>query len=336
MPHRANPDPASLKETTVKSRIVVVLSSTLVICGLTNAAAQGQASTEVRAATAWLAPPEPAPGTLTTPPDSKTPLHIPGSTQTYTRAQTEAMFVAPDWWPQDHPPMPQIVAQGRNQAWPCAHCHLPTGLGRPEDAATAGLPLAYIVEQIRAFRDGERKSPIMHEEVSHLSDADLQLAAAYFSKLRFTPWTKVIETATVPKMHGEFFMWAPIAGAGREPLGNRIIVTPVNLPRTKLGDTRSGYIAYVPPGSIARGKALATTGDGKTTACIACHGADLRGVGMIPPMAGRMPNYLVHQLIKFQDGERNGMATLPMQQEASKLTLDDMISAAAYAASLKP
>lgn len=269
-------------------------------------------------------------------PGGKTLLHIPGSTQGYTRAQTRSMFVAPDWWPQDHPSMPQIVARGRGKAWPCARCHLPTGLGRPEDAATAGLPLAYILEQIKAFRDGERASPIMQEELSHVSDADLKRAADYFSSLRFTPWTRVIETASVPKTHMEYYGLAPTPGAGNEAIGNRIILVPANPKLTRLGDTRSGYIAYVPPGSIERGATIAANGVGAAPACESCHGANLRGAGNIPPLAGRMPSYIVRELLDFQDGKRRGPATLPMQQEVSKLTLNDMIAVAAYAASRKP
>ena len=270
-------------------------------------------------------------------PDDKTLLHIPGSsTHGYTRAQILSLFVAPDWWPQDHPTMPQIVAHGRGKAWPCARCHLPTGLGRPEDAATAGLPLAYILEQIKAFRDGERASPIMHEELSHVSDADVKRAAGYFSSLRFTPWTRVIETASVPKTHMEYYGLAPTQGAGDEAIGNRIIIVPANPKLTWLGDTRSGYIAYVPPGSIERGATIAAKGEGAAPACESCHGPNLRGAGDIPPLAGRMPTYIVHQLLNFQDGKRRGPATLPMQKEVSKLTLNDMIDVAAYAASRKP
>lgn len=295
----------------------------------------------LRAAEGWLipkphSPASSAPRVKAPKPDPNEVMHIPGSAQAYTRAQTEDMFVAPDWWPQDHPLMPQIVAHGRGHAWPCARCHLPTGLGRPEDAATAGLPYAYIIEQIQAFRDGERSSPIMHEEASHLGDADLKRAAVYFSSLRFSPWTKVIETATIPKMHREDSMWVPTKGAGREPIGKRIFVTPVNLRLTELGDTRSGYIAYVPPGSIAAGAKIAAHGVNGAPACESCHGAKLRGVGMIPPLAGRMPDYLARELLGFRVGRRTNPGAAPMRAEVSHLTLEDMIDVAAYAASQKP
>jgi len=59
------------------------------------------------------------------------------------------------------PPMPRIVAHGRDDAWACAYCHLPNGQGRPENAPLAGLPAAYIVEQVNAQSCGapaERRS----------------------------------------------------------------------------------------------------------------------------------------------------------------------------------
>ncbi|MGH8123425.1 MAG: c-type cytochrome, partial [Rudaea sp.] len=169
-----------------------------------------------------------------------------------------------------------------------------------------------------------------------VSDADLETAAEYFSSLRFKKWMHVIETATVPKTQWEHFMLVPIAGAGSEPIGKRVIEMAQNLKRTELRDAHSGFIAYVPPGSIASGKALATNGGGKTQACIACHGAGLRGAGVIPPLAGRSPTYIVRQLIQFQDGGRSGAATLPMQAVVARLTVDDMIALAAYAASRAP
>jgi cytochrome c553 len=176
----------------------------------------------------------------------------------------------------------------------------------------------------------------MHEEASHLSNDDLEQAAAYFSSLRFSPWTKVVETATVPKMHVESSMWVPTKGAGREPIGERIIVTPLNLQLTQMGDTRSGYIAYAPTGSIERGAVIASKGVGTAPACESCHGADLHGVGDIPPLAGRMPNYIVHELILFRLDKRANAQAAPMRMEASHLTLKEMIDVAAYTASRKP
>src|SRR5262249_55514536 len=44
---------------------------------------------------------------------------------------------------------------------------------------------------------------------------------------------------------------------------------------------------YVPSGSIAKGEALVAKGQ-----CALCHGADLRGLGPLPSIAGRSPSYM--------------------------------------------
>jgi cytochrome c553 len=304
--------------------------------------AQTSKNAEIRAAMTWAFPLNPPSDPNAPPPDMHKPLHVPGSTRTYTLAQYDTMFGAPDWFPQDHPPMPRIVARCRKPAWACAFCHLPNGQGRPENAVLAGLPATYIIEQVKAFRRGERVSgrattaKFMPTEARNVSDVDLRLAAAYFSKLEVKPGTQVIESPTVPKTHIAHWMLVPDAGGAREPIGERIIETSTNSKLTELRDARSGFIAYVPPGSVARGNVLATTGANRATACTACHGANLHGVGTIPPLAGRSPTYLVRQLILFQTGGRSNAAAQPMREEAAKLTLTDMISVAAYAASRQP
>jgi len=146
----------------------------------------------------------------------------------------------------------------------------------------------------------------------------------------------VIETVTVPKTHVAHWMLVPDADEKREPIGDRIIETSTDVARTELRDTRFGFVAYVPPGSIARGAAIASKGTRAAAACESCHGADLRGVGNIPPLAGRSPTYMVRQLILFRLGARANPGAAPMRQETSQLTLKDMIAVAAYAASRRP
>ena len=58
----------------------------------------------------------------------------------------------------------------------------------------------------------------------------------------------------------------------------RIIEVAVDHERHELRDPATAYRAYVPQGSIARGRTIAQIGRGGTAvACVACHGADLRG-----------------------------------------------------------
>ncbi|MGH8235074.1 MAG: c-type cytochrome [Rhodanobacteraceae bacterium] len=274
--------------------------------------------------------------------DLHKPLHVPGSTRTYTLAQYTD-FNPPDWFPQDHPPMPQVVAHGRDpKVMACAECHWPNGQGEPATATLAGLHQAYMLEQIHAFQAGERGAHSggaireMAEVARNARAADLQQATAYFSKLKFTPNLRVVETATVPKTHWQFWVMAPDADGAREPIGERIIEVPVNADLYLLRDTHSGFVAYVPPGSIERGKALATRGQGAALPCESCHGANLRGVGACPPLAGRSPVYIARELILFRLGKRTDPGAAPMRLEVSHLTLKDMIDVAAYAGSRSP
>src|SRR5262245_22725864 len=62
-----------------------------------------------------IPPPAPAPGAppaAQAPPDT-TPRTLPGSFRTFTRAQISDAFGPADWYPEDHPPMPDVVANGR-------------------------------------------------------------------------------------------------------------------------------------------------------------------------------------------------------------------------------
>ena len=100
------------------------------------------------------APPAPA-VTKPTKPDPKAPkpeeelLDIPDSTEKFPLSRINDAFNAPDWRPASHGPMPEVVAKGRKPTvMACAFCHTPTGQGRPENSALAGLPAAYIKQQL--------------------------------------------------------------------------------------------------------------------------------------------------------------------------------------------
>ncbi|HEY0701206.1 MAG TPA: hypothetical protein VGD60_00420 [Candidatus Acidoferrales bacterium] len=277
---------------------------------------------------------------------SPAPQHVPGSSVTFTRAQVDDLFAAPDWHPDAHPPMPEIVARGRKpEIYACGYCPLPDGQGRPENSSLAGLPAAYIVQQMADFKSGARKSSVpdalpvalMVSHETKATDAEIQAAAEYFAKLKPLPWIRVVEAATVPATHVAGWMLVASDPAATEAIGSRIIEMPENLERTELRDDTSGFVAYVPPDSIAKGKALATTGgDGLTVPCAACHGAGLRGKGSVPSIAGRSPSYIVRQIWDVQHGARNGAGVQVMRSAVANLTLDDIIDLAAYTSSLRP
>ena len=272
-------------------------------------------------------------------PDDK-PHTAPSSDKSLTRKQIDDLFNPPDWYPDQHPPLPQVVAHGSGTTVrACGSCHLPTGTGHDESAYVAALPAAYFIRQMADYKTGARKgSGSMTAIGKEISDNDVRAAADYFASVKPRPWIRVVETDTVPKTYvGPGNKRLQLPGGGDEPIGNRIVEIPEDEEIVLNRDPRSGFIALVPQGSIAKGEALAKGGpDGKTVACAICHGPSLTGLGEVPPISGRQANYVVRQLFSFQDGSRAGSWAPLMAQVVANLTVDDMLALAAYTASLKP
>lgn len=317
--------------------------ATMVILGSAALIAAGALAATVTAPPPWAFPINPpASGPAK---EDNSPKHVPGSTLALTIQQTTDGYNVPDWHPDEHPPMPDVVAHGHKPDFRgCGYCHLPNGLGRPENASIAGLPAEYIEHQVADFRSGARRSseprmgpPANMVEIAKAApEPDVATAAAYFSSLHLKPWIRVVEASTVPKTHVSGSMLVVNADGGTEPIGDRIIETPEDLSRTELRDAASGFVAYVPPGSIKKGEALVTTGGGKTTQCGVCHGADLKGLGPVPALAGRSPSYIIRQLVDIQNGTRHGSWSALMKPVVEKLTVSDMVDIAAYTASRTP
>lgn len=241
--------------------------------------------------------------------------------------------------------MPAIVSHGRApEVYACGYCHLPNGQGRPENASLTGLPATYIVQQLAEFKSGRRKSSepghlptkAMIEHETQANAREIQTAAAYFAALKPRPWIRVVESETVPQTHVAGWMLVPTKGGATEPIGERVIETPEDLERTELRDDHSGFVAYVPVGSVKKGEVLVSGASAKTLGCAECHGRGLKGRDNVPALAGRSPSYLVRQLYDIQHGSRTGAVNQPMKAVVKNLTLDDMVAIAAYTASLKP
>lgn len=277
-------------------------------------------------------------------PEAGRQAHLPGSAKTYTLGQVDDRFHIPDWYPQDHPPMPSIIASGRKPDIPgCGFCHLPNGQGRPENAPLAGQPVDYIVQQVREMREGARKSSSstmgsinsMYKLAKASNDAEIKIAAAYFAKLTYKKWIKVVETDTVPKTDTTSHNMIVTVPGRKEAIGQRILEVPQNVERAELRDSHSGFLAYVPKGAIARGQKLVDAGAGAFP-CAACHGPQFKGNGSVPAIAGRSPSYLVRQLYDFQAGTRRGAGADMMRPEVAHLTAQNRLDIAAYLASLNP
>src|SRR5437773_11357810 len=111
----------------------------------------------------------------------------------------------------------------------------------------------------------------------------------------------------VPKTRNAGYLFLAMNHKRAEPIAGRIIGVPEKEEQAETyRNPHSGFVAYVPVGSIKKGKDLVTTGGarivgnefirGKSTPCITCHGEDLMGQGDSPPIAGRSPSYLLRQI----------------------------------------
>ena len=291
------------------------------------------------------------------------PRTIEGSGASYNLVQIRDLHNVIDWFPGDHPKMPSIIEHGPASQGDigrgCGSCHLPNGRGRPENAPPGGLPAAYVARQLDDFRHGLRytadprkpNTNTMIDLAKAISDVEIKEAAEYFSSIQpVEHWIRVVESPMSPKVRyvGQLAQRAKENGkpAGMEPIAGRIIETSEDEEQNEtLRNPHSGWVAYVPPGSIKRGEDLVTTGgmkivggkivQGKTTACGTCHGLNLTGVvgADVPPIAGRSPSYLVRQLFDIQQGTRNGGQAQLMKLVVANLTPEDLVNIAAYISS---
>jgi cytochrome c553 len=226
------------------------------------------------------------------------------------------VLVVPSWtFASQARPVPAIVEQGRPPLIaPCGECHLTNGRGRPGTSTLAGLPAEYIAHQIadfqRRFRDSsDPKIRAMAAIAAAMDEREVAAASEFYASLTPKPWIRVVEARGTSA-----------SGDIREE-----------------SDGSSGYVAFVPAGTLSRGERLVTAGaSGRTVRCANCHGADLRGTPSTPAVAGRSPGYLARQLNDMRRGSRHGSGSDRMMGTLARLTEDDVTAIAAYLASLTP
>ena len=271
---------------------------------------------------------------------------VPDSTAGYTLTQTRDRFAATDWHPGDHLPMPEVVAKGRKpDVFACGWCHRADGPGSPENAYLMGLPYAYIVQQLKDFRSGDRKTSIAKRAPTTLmiagsktvSDTEIDDAARYFSSLKPRANRRVVEAAVVPRTIVDGWVHVDIGTGETEPIGQRIIELPEKQEDFESRDSRARFIVYAPPGSVSRGMMLVQTGaEGRSIPCATCHGPELKGTDTIPPIVGRSPSYLARQIHDIRTGARAGPNASQMKPVVEKLTDSDIVAITAYLASVAP
>lgn len=77
------------------------------------------------------------------------------------------------------------IEAGKAKAATCTACHGVEGASTNDMWPNLkGQKAGYLSKQIKAFKDGSRKDPLMSSMASSLSDADIENVAAYFSSLK--------------------------------------------------------------------------------------------------------------------------------------------------------
>ncbi|MEH6595542.1 MAG: c-type cytochrome [Colwellia polaris] len=182
---------------------------------------------------------------------------------------------------------------GKTKAATCAACHGSNGIGASDTFPNlAGQHADYIVKQLKAFKSGDRKDPLMSPMAAPLSEQDMADVAAYFSAL-------------------------PRDGASQGSGADNASATGSAAP-----------VAYVP--DPAAGKSLYELGDPSRNiaSCIGCHGTEGHSEVLIyPNLANQHPEYIAKQLMNFKNKSRDNYA---MNQFAGNMTKDDIADMAAY------
>lgn len=237
------------------------------------------------------------------------------------------------------PAMPLAVATGK--PLPCLQCHLANGGSHPESAAIAGMSANYIIEQVHAFRDGERvdtRTGRMVQAAKLISEKDLKEAAEYYAAIGpdRQKWLKTVVGTEVPKGpapfgDGGFRYHAP--EGGMEPLPvSKVIETAEDDDLVRARDQiDGGFVQYVRPEDMELGEKIAA--DGK---CGTCHGEGFKGKGDVPRLAGQHSVYLIRQLKDIQTGARKDKNVAVMKSIADKLSDREIVAVSAYVASKTP
>jgi cytochrome c553 len=326
----------------------VLVSIAAAVLAMTGAFAQNPPATQIPdGLPEWAYTPPPPKGTPPSPSalpaDDSVVVRIPGTERTMTRGALRGQQVIPDWHPEDRRGQaPAIVRNGREGVRACGLCHLADGSGRPENAPVNGLHVEYFIQQMKDFKNGLRRSADPRKTNTNLmagfakgaTEEEVRAAAEYFAAQPYPKRIKVIESRTAPRvrLQGGMYMAIPDGdGGGMAPIGDEIVEVPDDNLRAEARDTRLGWTAYVPAGTLSRGKALAAKHQ-----CGLCHGAGLRGLGPVPPLAGRSPSHTMRQLFDMKTGARRGPWAELMSTTLRAMSVPDLMAVSAYAASLDP
>ncbi len=268
-------------------------------------------------------------------------ISLSGSDKSYTEKQINDFFDVPDWYPDSHPKMPEVVQFGaKPRVFACASCHLTSGSGHPESAALSSMTADYFIRQMKAYQRFQRDSitGVMIGIAKGMSDEQIEDSAKYFESLKILNVQDVREVDEVPVtyINKRFMRLVDNSQTAMEPIGERLITVPKDEYRVKARDPFATFITYVPKGYLAQGKTIVEQGNGNAAACTTCHGGDLKGTQIAPAIAGQHANYLASQLRAYKAGVRRGEADPGgiMANNLKYFSEQEILATAAYLASL--
>jgi cytochrome c553 len=199
----------------------------------------------------------------------------------------------------------------------------------------------YIIEQVHAFRDGDRldtRTGRMVQAAKLVTEDELKQAAEYYSAIGpdRQKWVKTVVGDEMPKGPAPFggggFRYHAKDG-GTEPLPPGMIVEVADnddLVRAR-DQINGGFVQYVHADDLALGEKVVAAGG-----CATCHGADYKGAGDVPRLAGQHSLYLIRQLKNMQIGTRKDKNVALMKPIAAKMSDREIVAVAAYLASRSP
>ena len=189
------------------------------------------------------------------------------------------------------------INAGKEKAASCISCHGENGNSMvPTFPKLAQQHSSYLVKQLRAFKDGSRKDPMMSAMAMGLSDEDMEDIAAYYA-------AEKISANALPVVDDDDD--AKPAADAKDPVQEL----------------------------IAQGSDLYRNGDlnRAVSACIACHGPLGEGnkPAAFPALRSQHADYLIKALTDFKSGARSNNPENMMHMIAKKMT-DAEIKAVAY------
>src|SRR4051812_28971553 len=241
------------------NRLVIAIAFPIAICGFVR-----QAGFEIPS---WAFPTAPSEFPSSVRARDTTLKKVGPNSRAFNGREITDALNPPDWYPDAHPMAPDVVLHARaDLKYACGLCHLPDGHGRSENATIAGLPAAYIRQQVSDIRSGARAPAVdftastrMKDVAVAATDSEVAQAAAYFARIRPRKQYSVKEATTIPRTYQAGGLYALHPGGGTEPLGNRMMEISDNIEHHEMRDPNETFTVYVRPGTLARGRKIAVT-----------------------------------------------------------------------------